>query len=601
MLSDWDDASKYWDEIISNRTWAEPYFRSLSKLDKDLKLRLETKSKIYISMDFFDIYEHCFPKLSLFIDNGPSQEREEFLKREAARYALFFIFKNLYNHPILILPPHFSELISFYNINSKRISDITKSDDFSKIEEYIKKLISNYTNIDDISSKELIDRLGKDAPELAFLFSPCFMSGLKGLRNLFTKHVISPVFDAYDFSKDDYFSLITNTSIENNTQNELLINKWRNYGKYFNNKRDAKAIQYVQKINDNISNNILLFISSDLVFNRYKYERDLIFKKYIEQANIECPLIRSTYPTYIALIELCNMLGLKEQNTITDGDDSILAELQSHISKDLETLSQYLGFSETSAYVSLSGRYSIYLDFLLNALKGQRMAIDQRDRIALLILLEKQYMKGELFNWNEDLKQKLNDYFLKLRSEIETNDFSNIILERILEFDQEKDAFEKSINQLISIDSKQENYGSSIYIFLLNIVDDAPLSLELLQKQFDENKYEFPNNAGLSQIKDNLWAMYNSIDVNIKLYFINKNNQTGFQVFMVRPKHIYILLTILMRKIEDGLMNKDEIKSNLAIAIMNDELVPLIETINIDFEYKSEIQILYDQINLYMK
>ena len=110
-----------WDEIIANRAWAEPYFRSLSKLNKDLEIKRELNSRIYVAIDFFDIYEHCFPKIKWFIDEKYIQERDEFLRRENGRYALFYILKNLYKHPIVILPPHFSELTSFYNWYEKQI------------------------------------------------------------------------------------------------------------------------------------------------------------------------------------------------------------------------------------------------------------------------------------------------------------------------------------------------------------------------------------------------------------------------------------------------------------------------------------------------
>jgi hypothetical protein len=604
--------TKYWDDlIISNRIWAGPYFRSLSKLKGDLDLKQKNKSNIYVAIDFYDLYEHCFPDLEMITGENISL-RENYIKRQISRFALIYLFKNIYNHPLIILPPHLNELTSFYKIYDSKIERALKTDDFTGIQKYIEKIFSDYSDINILTTRDLIEKLERDAPDLAFLFSPCFMAGLKGLRGLFANNMISPIIQDPNLNSDAFYALIRTVSIKENIELEDLVYKWTLFIKdrtpdefrrtKRNKSRDAKAIQYLNEINKALSEkDILLLVSSDPSLNKRKFQRDSIIAKRI--FGEVYPLIRTTHPFYIALIELCNIIGLEKIKSLRtiNVDNSTLGKMHANISQDLQTLSNYLNFTETSAHVGLSGRYSDLLEVLVRASTGLRNLIDRRDRTSLLILIDKFYMEKDLFNWNEDLRSEIIKYFEDLKSEIKTKDFSNILFDRILEFEVEKIAFIRWLNTIDTFDNlpsdikDSSNYGQYFQLFLGENLD---LSIESLVKLFSKAGIDFPQNAQVFNLKEkNVWAIFNMKEENDLIFIIERDTKKGYNLFVIYPKHIYLLLSIILKRFVNKELTKDILEEDQSIKITREKIIPLIDYTTIDFKFRSEIESLYDEIN----
>lgn len=104
--------------------WAKKLKDNLEILKTDLKLVIECGFEIIIAIDFFDLFEYCFP----FANDLGSKEMfkskfgdREFLNREMARHLLFYKLDNLYSFPVLLLPPYIQERNSFFKFIGKLI------------------------------------------------------------------------------------------------------------------------------------------------------------------------------------------------------------------------------------------------------------------------------------------------------------------------------------------------------------------------------------------------------------------------------------------------------------------------------------------------
>ena len=165
-----------WDEFIK---WAKYYKKSLEMLKGDLELISEYNYKIIVSLDFYDIFEHCFPF------ERRIEDKTRVLRREIGRWGLLSQTNMLYEVPILLLPPYLEECIDFITL-SERIDN--KNDFKSKID-YIYEIVAHFDTINEMNSKELLDSLCKVAPDLVFLFSPSFYGGIDLFKNLMRNYI----------------------------------------------------------------------------------------------------------------------------------------------------------------------------------------------------------------------------------------------------------------------------------------------------------------------------------------------------------------------------------------------------------------------------
>jgi hypothetical protein len=124
--------------IMSHRSWAEKYEKALIAIKRDLELILEHNSKIYIAIDFHDLFEHCFSIEHLNLDKQ-FPEKEMRIKRSISRNGLFYILNNIYESPIILLPPYISELNDLNKLYAKKIMNVFDSNEqLIKLDRYIK-------------------------------------------------------------------------------------------------------------------------------------------------------------------------------------------------------------------------------------------------------------------------------------------------------------------------------------------------------------------------------------------------------------------------------------------------------------------------------
>jgi len=586
---------EYYDRfIIELREWAESYTRASQKFIGDTHLKFDKNKKIYIALDWYDLYDHCFPSTKTLLDYKNPKERDQYLNRISARYALFYLYKNLYNYPLLILPPHFMEMTAFYKKYDRKIKKTLMSKErIEEIREYIIDIISKYENSTD-SYVDFLLEFEKNAPDLAFLFSPCFYSGISGLRRLFNKEIVSP-----DLGKIglNHFKTISEIESKNNVDLEMFANKWRK-DLTINNKRDAKALQYLVELNKILGQDaILILVSSEKLFNTYKYERDDIFRVEIEHEGY--PLIRNTKSFYIALIELIAIFAENKNNKIDNPGRSEFEMISQNVSKDLITLKEFQGFTESATFLALSGLFKDKMDDLIINLTKLRNKAEQRERTALLILINEIYpldksLKNILAYTQDDLGIFLND----LKQQLEKEEFLKILLRRIIDFQIQRASLEK---ELATIDMNGTDqfgkYKNFAKIFICRLDSRPKLNLEYLETIFSRNMIPFPEGAKLIPIKYNLeFGLFSNKQKNDILYFIIKNDRKVWELYKIQPTHIYLLLSILIEKIENGVLDERDLDNDPILSAVNRELIPLIVNTKIDFYYKNEIISLFDQI-----
>jgi len=365
-------------------SWIMNYMRSLETLAIDLRLIVKEKFEIFISIDFGDIFEYCYP----FINASQIEFRGEYvfeplLERQLSRYMLFYKFMNFYSFPLLLLPPYLAEsydTLKFFNTEFRKYTDKLNRD-------YVMSIFEKYKNKHE-DSNGFLDFINETSPELAFILGPSFREGFSIYRELM-KDIIKPETKRID----GYLDKILYISDMENSLFDDIVKAMRPYPqKRLQNRRDAKAIQYVTELNKKIvnDNKLLILISST------PYIRKLIKlfdnKLYIDTHEERVYLLRDTGFLYTALIELGGSLESKTGKI--DLRNVEAKDLLKIVESNLDVVKKFYDAYEAANALGLSGRIKDnYINDFID-LDAFKRLIESRKKLNVMALINDFLVEG---------------------------------------------------------------------------------------------------------------------------------------------------------------------------------------------------------------
>ncbi len=426
---------RYPEEWEDFKKWAKYYKKSLEMLEGDLELISKYNCEIIVSLDFYDIFEHCFPF------ERRTKDKTHILRREIGRWGLLSHTNMLYEFPILLLPPYLEECIEFITLSER----IDNKKDFKSEIDYIYEIFAHFDTINEMNSKELLDSLCKVAPDLVFLFSPNFYGGIDLFKNLM-RNCINPKPDnIVPGLFMDYINVVREINEQDPNQFMKLMRGRKN--KNIQNYRDAKAIQYVIELNEKINDNIIILFSGanfmKSLINTNKFNKNIGGKNY--------SILRNTDFLYIALLEI---LSFMSKNNISM-DDFKAEDLLLTIKSELEMLNEFLVISEKNYSFSdyLSGCLNEeYIYDALIKMKKFKIFIENRQNINLINMMEKSQSTEDIQHLMKYVKYSDRDYINTLnliKESIQTGEFLEVLSERMDLIEAELETLSTDMKQLV--------------------------------------------------------------------------------------------------------------------------------------------------------
>lgn len=604
--------------LNSYKSKAESYRAALKTLRDDLEIKI-AGSNIIVAMDFCDIFEHCFPALDIFRGNIYRYERENkdrYLRRELGRCALFYLLKSIYSRPVLLLPPYMLESIQFLRILSCELEDLNlKNKEF--FDNFLDSLSKDLDkiNLNDNKDKDeindLLKKIDRMAPDLAYLVSPCFDLGKDGFISLLNTVVRPSTKGIYN-----YMELLDNIHYMNYDHIKGVMSNIRPEH-IMSNKRDAKAVQYIEQINKRINNkDVMVLVSSAGHFRKFRNNiacsqeiqigkntfKPIFCEKEIKinDKSKKYPLLRSTRPFYIALMEICNLISRKNLDINNfDFNNLDLNDLLKVVNDDLNYIGSVLdSIKNSQEYVGLDGRAR--LDLILSnieCLSSYICIIEDRNRAELLVII-RHFLAG--FKEREQIDNKtLADIVIslkKLKNEVGSEDFL-INLRRLLtenEMDrlkldlQMRDSFKYITRcdeyEKVLIHSAKHDLGK-----LLNEKSKNELKLLL---NYDE--VSLPKDFEIYELKKEIWAIVNSKE-NKDIFYINRRGKQYYlhveNLDLLNKELAYIKENYIDHKVE---MNADVFNALVkhpTLDIFRNRIRPIFN--KIDYPEKEKLRINY--------
>jgi hypothetical protein len=353
---------------------------SLEILSEDLRLIAENGFKIYIAIDFADIFEYCYPFINMSKFTHHNEHKLDLiLERQLSRTMLFFKLNNFYSLPILLLPPYLAESIDALKLLEAKL---TEYDDINK-RDYVTSIIEKY-EIGDRSNANQINKIlsliNEAAPELAFIFGASFREGFDIHKELM-KDVIKP----YAGNIRNYYNQILYISEMNNSTIEDIVGKIRSdRGSKINNKRDAKALQYVIELNKTmvLDKSVLILLSSAPHFQLLQsYYKELYMPIFGE----EFCLLRNTEFLYVMLVELGEALGSNEDKI--DLSQVEPKDLHRVVESHLKIVKGFYDVYEAANAFGLSGKIKEeFINNYIDIIEFNKL-IDRRKKLNVMTLI----------------------------------------------------------------------------------------------------------------------------------------------------------------------------------------------------------------------
>jgi hypothetical protein len=99
-----------------DKDWLYSYNLNLKLFRDDLNLISKDGFKLYVAIDFHDIFKYCFPFAEFFrIDKKwiNTEFQNFFYRSQISRSSMFFMLENIYQKPNILLPPYVDETYVF--------------------------------------------------------------------------------------------------------------------------------------------------------------------------------------------------------------------------------------------------------------------------------------------------------------------------------------------------------------------------------------------------------------------------------------------------------------------------------------------------------
>lgn len=478
-----------------DKKWLYSYKKNLELFKDDLELIIEDNFKIYVAVDFYDIFMYCFPFAETF-NIGRRWENKKFrnlfYKNQISCSTMFFMLENIYQKPNILLPPYVEETEHFIELmNHKRDKYVywELKDRLPKSREEYFDFINNFKGGKDYN--ELMDYLSKNCPYLIYYYSRGYANSIRVFFHLLSRYFTSDLtvlFNDKAIVKDGLFSILNDANRQNSDKyNEircLIENRRKSPEKYWQNTNDVDAIYSIFKLNEiyNTDKKAFIFISSAPFMRRIFNEKKENFCMNIRGKRIK--VIRDSNFFLTAMIAIRNLLSYKIDKV--DFNNLYLKELSTSIENDLAKLDHYFGYLDEA-----EREQKEKIEYYLSQEVGKQTKII--NEIDFTILID-EYLKVQHYEVDNIDQKETAEAIIKA---YENGTFINKLFEKEIELER------MNIQYLISALKANDILPNiTLYIYPLRMEIQDPVARELVNRITKESikcKLEIKEKSMLSE------------------------------------------------------------------------------------------------------
>lgn len=596
-----------------HKAWASEYRKSLNTFMNDLSFLTASKvngeNKIFLAIDFADIFEYCFPNINIFKCDVKSIERQKLVERQLARMAIFNFLTKVYRLPVILLPPYTAELLDFFKSRHIYLNAIFKREKYDELKVYLEQIFDEFKDVNKLPSDPkkiiaLFEKINEFSPDLAYIMSPYFSYQMDGLCDLMEKKLRPNNPDIPDLigilkkaQKMPYKDI-------NDLMDSIRPNR------YLPNKRDAKSIKYLEQINNKLSDNDILFLISsanniiklneNLTLDNINQPGKKIKSKTYERMidNRKYQLIRDTKPFYIAILEICKLV-MKKKPTMDslDFNDIDINELLSEVKKSLYIIDNFL-FTIDEQFVECGLLRIEVRNDILKQFDLFMESIEKMQREYLIVLLEKysfwddksSYLNA-YFKDEEDLSKGFDNLRAAIASRAQWDSFFDDIMNFVLN---------KRFNMEFIVTQFFRNFrdGKSSDEFIVGTLKFAEgtsieENLDMVKKMINDKELLYPIHPILIELDDNNYILMEKEYSTSQLYRLVKENGNCC-LSIIDLDILYYDLKHFLEIMEKSKMASIDINDIHSIDTMKDIIMPIYS--KIQYIKKTDLKSFYDRI-----
>lgn len=328
-----------------HKEWIEKYRYHLEILRKDHELIVDKGFSIFFAVDFYDIFEYCFPYGHIIGKESDYKNEGRRSRLMELQFARSFLFYGTETKPIILLPPYAAEATAFFR--STYLTLRKYKDDILKRE--ILKILFQDQKIKDVITEiekegktpkrqeKLLRKISESSSEVFFLLSSGFLEGINVLNDLFKKHEENGktyrVIDPNPGNIKHYRDILEKTGNMDNSEIEILFRTRR--GKYIQNVTDAKALQYVLQLNKLMQEDKqAIFLFSNATYMKKEIKGQVL----VNIEGEEYDTLRDLDTLYVYLIEI--------RDIDTQNKEDVQKEILKKIKKSLAEFNDFNKLSQ---------------------------------------------------------------------------------------------------------------------------------------------------------------------------------------------------------------------------------------------------------------
>jgi hypothetical protein len=542
------------------RDWAERYEKNLSLFASDLELIIEKKHKIIVALDFHDILSYLVPQLRINKSSDTIEKNIE-IKREIARGSLFSKLKIIYNLPIILLPPYLSESIHYFNKAEFSLFKLIDEDYKRIIIDKLDNAIESLKN-DCAAGSSFSYKLGDDIFELALFYSPYFMDGVKGFRNMREENIIGLTPGMIK----NFLEILSTAREKDNNELYMQFRAIRPK-KLIQNLRDSKAIQYTIEINNNVEDPCLLMLASGAaVFIAFRMTNKST-EKYIEGQAYQ--FLRDIDSFYLPLVKLLHLSILDaKSDIILDEEEQLNQEelkfLYKYVKEELLLLRSFRHAFENLSPELIEGikRGAIsgkrYLDLLniVERLGELKEVIEKVEAKLMMEFISRNKINLENCFNNEETGLKLVSLLIQFRTLLGSNEFYSELLNRISVLDEEYLKYENYIYDILGIFAPLSDTENICNLAEWKLSDLNKEILDSIEKRdfgpfnelIEHSKIRTLNNPDMIILNDDKYLIYDKKIKNEVIYIINLKRNKQFNLSRIDMNYVYLALIKIYKR-----------------------------------------------------
>lgn len=303
------------------KNWIEKYRYHLKIIKKDQELIVKKGFKIFYAVDFYEIHEFCFPYSDIIHKISDYKDEKKRRRLMELQFARSYFFYGAKEKSKVLLPPYAEEITDFFRSNyatlQKYRNDDLKRDTLrilfqdEKIQEIFRELKTKNGSPEE--EAKLLTKIARSSSDIIFLLSSGFLEGMHVLSNLYKERVDIDTSEFYRIVDPEpsqikcyNYDILKKIGCMDNSKLEKLFDR---PGKYLQNKRDAKALQYIAELNKHMGKHKqAIFLVSDADYMRKRLKGAIT----IDIEGEEYDSIRDSETFYVYLVEIRNF-GVPEK------------------------------------------------------------------------------------------------------------------------------------------------------------------------------------------------------------------------------------------------------------------------------------------------